>query len=79
MSSVSKRGNTYQIRVFNGYDSTGHQIVKSMTWRPPINWTEAKAKKEAQKQAALFEEKIKSNGVIDSNIPFSEFAEKWMK
>ena len=30
---------TYYIRAFDGYDSQGEQIVRSMTWKPSENLT----------------------------------------
>ena len=33
MANITKRGNSYSIRVSAGYDASGKQIMKSMTWK----------------------------------------------
>lgn len=77
MATVTKRGKGYQIRVYNGYDTAGKQIVKSKTWVPPAGWSEKRALREAQHQAALFEEQIRSGAGGNGRIRFSDFAEIW--
>lgn len=77
MATVSKKGNKYRIRVYMGYDITGKQIERTKTWSAPLEWSEKRATKEAQRQAMLFEEEIR-NGLLKSNIKFSEFAEYWL-
>ena len=39
MATTRKRGNTYQIRVSCGYDTSGNQVVQTMTWKPAENMT----------------------------------------
>ena len=77
MATVRKRGNTYQIRVSTGYDSTGKQLEKSMTWKPPRGMTEKQIAKELERQKVLFEEKCTTGQFLDGNITFNEFAEIW--
>ena len=36
---------SYYIRVFDGYDSKGEQIVRSMTWKVPDGLTPKKKEK----------------------------------
>ena len=48
MENSTKRGNSYLIRVGDGYDLNGKQISKQMTWRPPAGMTLRKADKEAK-------------------------------
>ena len=78
MATIDKRGRSYRIRVYAGCDLSGRKIEKTMTWKPPADWSETRAKKEAQRQAALFEERIKSGVVLGSKIKFAAFAEQWM-
>lgn len=78
MATIDKRGQSYRIRVYAGYDMYGRRVEKSMTWKPPADWSESRAKKEAQRQAALFEERIKTGQVISSKLKFAEFADQWM-
>lgn len=58
MASITKRGNAYLIRCYAGYTADGKQITKMMTWHPEAGMSEAKAQKEAQRQAIMFEDSI---------------------
>lgn len=78
MATIDKRGQSYRIRVYAGYDTNGRKIEKTMTWKPPAGWSESRSKKEAQRQAALFEERIKNGEIIGSNLKFAAFADQWM-
>lgn len=78
MATITKRNNTYLIRVYNGYDVTGKQMFASMTYRPKPGMNKKTALKEAQKQAALFEEQVLTSQFIDSNIKFASFTERWL-
>ena len=64
-------------RCYVGYSATGRQIEKTMTWNIPEGMTERKAEKEAQHQAALFEERVRNGQIADSRIKFQDFAEQW--
>lgn len=79
MATVRKRGNAYQIRVSTGYDSTGKQLEKSMTWKPPRGMTEKQIAKELERQKVLFEEQVQNGLYLDSTITLAEFADKWFK
>ena len=48
---------SYSIRVYKGRDPrTGKQLTPyTMTWHVPEGWSEKRARKEAEKQAAIFE------------------------
>ena len=77
MATIKKRGNSYLFRCYVGYSATGRQIEKTMTWNIPEGMTERKAEKEAQHQAALFEERVRNGQIADSRIKFQDFAEQW--
>ncbi len=77
MSSIRKRGNTYQIRVSCGYNFEKKQVVKTMTYKPHPNMTEKQIQKELERQAVLFEEKCRTGQFLDGNIKLSDFIEKW--
>lgn len=79
MAEILKRGRTYTIRVSAGYNLSGKHIRKNMTWTPDPGMTDKQIEKELSRQVAFFEEKVASGRVIDSNIKFASFAEKWMK
>ncbi len=59
MSTIRKRGNSYQIRVSCGTDVSGKKIVESMTWKPDETMTPRQIEKELNKVAVQFEEKVK--------------------
>ena len=57
MATITKRNHSYLITVSCGYDITGRQIRKTMTYKPDSGMTAKQIEKEVQRQAALFEEK----------------------
>lgn len=73
-----KRGNSYQIRVSCGYDTSGNQVVQTMTWKPADGMNKKQIEKELQKQAILFEDKC-MKGQVTANIKFQDFAEQWFE
>ncbi|MDR1002078.1 MAG: site-specific integrase [Oscillospiraceae bacterium] len=77
MATITKRGDTYRIRASCGYDSTGKQIMKSMTWKPLPRMTQKQIEKELERQKVLFEEKCRSGHYVDPHIKFEAFAEQW--
>lgn len=79
MANIEKRGDSYRIRVSCGYDSSGKQLFKRMTWKPSPGMTKKQIEKELAKQAVLFEQKVETGQFLDGSITFSEFAEKWFK
>lgn len=85
MPNITKRTNkdgsaSFLIRVYVDETGTGHQITKSMTWRPPANMRPTTAEKEVVKQAALFEDKVKRGMVaFDGNTTFGEYAHNWVE
>ena len=79
MPTIQKRGDTYRITVSNGYDAKGKQIRKSMTWEPAPGMTARQIEKELDRQAVLFEEKVKSGQYMDGNVRFQDFAERWFE
>lgn len=80
MATIKKRGNSYLIRCYDGYDQTGRQIERTMTWKIPAGMTEKKAEKEARHQAELFEEKVRTGQSAEQKaMKFAAFAEKWFQ
>ncbi len=77
---VDKKGRiSYLIRVSAGYGLDGKQNKFSMTWKAPEGMTATKAEKEVKIVAAEFERKVSSGSVLDSQIKFFEFAERYIK
>ena len=79
MANITKRGNSYRIKVSCGYDINGKQLTESMTWTPPQGMTPKQIEKEVNKQAVHFEEKCKTGMYINSNINFADFADMWFE
>ncbi len=83
MATITKRegknGVSYLIRSSVGYDSSGKQIMRSMTWKPKPKWSEAKVKKELERAAVLFDEECASQGVGSGNVKFESFARQWIE
>lgn len=80
MASIRKRGNTYQITVSNGRDSSGRQLVETATFRPDPNRTDKQNQKALEKFVFEFEEKVKSGKYLDGEkITFQEFSDRWME
>ena len=77
MATIEKRGESYKIIVSCGYDLDGKQLRRRMVWKPEPGMTKRQIQKELDRQAVLFEEKCRNGQVLDGNIKFAEFAEKW--
>ena len=78
MANVTKRGNSYRIRVSCGYDVNGKQVFQARSWRPPENMTDRQIKKELERQIVLFEEECKA-GRVTATIKFQTFADQWLE
>lgn len=78
MATIQKRGKSYRIRAYAGYDIEGKQIERTTTWCPPAGMTDRQAEKEAMRQAVLFEEKIRNGEACNGRIRFAGFAEQWL-
>ena len=78
MATIQKRGKSYRIRTYAGYDIAGKQIERTTTWTPPAGMTDRQAEKEAARQAVLFEERIRNGEACNGKIKFADFAEQWL-
>lgn len=78
MANVTKRGNTYRIKVSCGYDVHGKQIVQSKTWKPDAGMSARQIEKELQRQTVLFEEECMQGNVI-ATVKFEDFAKQWFE
>ena len=85
MANITKRESkdgtiSYLIRVFINQTGTGHQVTKSMTWRPPENMRQTAAEKKVQKKAILFEDRVKK-GLVSFNgtTKFEDYANQWVE
>ncbi|WP_066714965.1 tyrosine-type recombinase/integrase [Clostridium sp. Marseille-P299] len=80
MASIRKRGNSYQITVSNGRDSSGRQILETTTFTPDHNLTERQQKKALDTFVFEFEQKVKSGKLLKGEkLTLSEFTDQWLK
>lgn len=80
MPTITKRNNTYRIRVSCGYDTSGKQLVKSMTWTPSPNMTVRQTEKELAKVAAAFEAKVQSGDYVAvTNMRLADFCDQYLQ
>ena len=77
MATVSKRNNSYRIKVSNGYDSSGKQIVVSKTWTPAPGMSEKQITKELERQKVLFEQEVKQGRCAEKRIKFEPLSKEW--
>jgi integrase len=75
MATITKRGDTFRIKVSLGYDMNHKQIVKSTTYKPPQGVTPKKAEKLAQQFAFEFENRCKDYTELNESMRFSELAD----
>lgn len=83
MANIQARKNkegriiSYCIRVYRGRDpQSGRQLTPySCTWRVPEGWGEKRGRKEAEKQAVLFERRCRQGDAADGHQTFAEYAE----
>lgn len=78
MATVTRRKNSYRIRVSCGYTSDGKQVIRSITWQPDPKMTPKQIGRELERQKVLFEEKC-HGGAANCNMKFRPFAELWFK
>lgn len=76
MAYVTKRGSSYQIRVYQGYDAKGKQHVKTVTWKPTDDMSSTQIIQELSKRIALAERQYGSD-VVSSPLRFEELVEEW--
>ena len=78
MANITKRNNSYSIRVSCGYNASGKQIFQSMTWTPEKGMTPKQVEKELARQVVLFEEECKK-GYQTKAVKFETFCEEWFE
>jgi integrase len=79
MASIRERNGAYFIMVSGGYDSTGKQIRKTVTWKPEEGMTEKQIEKALNEQSVFFEKKVMAGEVLDGSVTFAKFTERWIR
>ena len=79
MATIIERNGSYHIMVSGGYGADGKQIRHTKTWRPEPGMTKKQIKDGLNEQAVLFERKVRTGQLLDCNVTFAEFVERWKK
>lgn len=80
MASIRPRGDSFEITVSCGYNSKGKKIIETTTFTPKPGWSEERARKEAEKFAVRFEDKIKAGGSSSGDkMTFEKCAAQFLK
>lgn len=68
---------SYSIRVYKGRDpESGRQLRPyTSTWRVPEGWNEKRARREAERQAVIFEKECRDGAAADGRQTFAAYAE----
>lgn len=79
MASITKRGNTYRVRVFVCEKPDGRKEFKSATFRPDPAKTEKQNQKALDLFVMEFEQKVKNGKYLEGEtISFQDFAKIWL-
>lgn len=79
IARYEKRGNSYRLKVYDGYKADGSQNIKTKTWKPSAGITEKQIQKELERQLILFEEEVKCGNVSNANVKFEIMADKFLE
>ena len=79
MATIEKRGNSYRITVSNGYDVSGKQIREKMTWTPEPGMTKRQIEKALNREATLFEERVRHQVTQNGNIRLVDFTKIFLE
>lgn len=59
-----KKGDSYQITVYNGYDSNGRQIKETITYKPDPTKTKLQQKKKLKHMRWNLKKKCRMVGIV---------------
>lgn len=79
MANITKRGETYYIRVSNGFDYNNKRVFATMTYKPTSK-KESAIESEVKAVAIKFEDRVHSGQYYSGEtITFMDFAETWKR
>ena len=79
MANIQKRNGSYQIKVSNGRDINGKQIIETATFTPDPQKTKKQNEKALRKFALDFEERVKTGEHLKGNkLTFEKYSELWL-
>ena len=61
LANITKRGNSYTIRVSCGYDTNGKQIIRQKTWVPDKSMTPKQIEKEVNRQQCFLRKNARTD------------------
>ena len=68
---------SYCIRVSNGYDRLGRQVMVNRTFTPPPGMTGKNLEKELQRQTDAFEQEVHAGVLLDASMKVDDLIERW--
>ena len=68
---------SYCLRVSNGYDREGRQVLVNRTYTPPPGLTGKKLEKDLQRQADAFEQEVHNGISLDASMKVDDLIERW--
>ena len=71
---TGKKGITYRLTIYDGFDASGKRIRYRKTYKPAPSMTERQIKKAVERAAADFERAIEQGYIADDKQTFSEYA-----
>ena len=82
MAKIVKRtkkdgSSSFLIRVSNGYDRNGKQVMQSMTYTPPAGLTGRKLEKEVRRRADEFEREVHNGLALDADMKLDDLIDRW--
>lgn len=75
MAGIRRRGKSFTITAYLGYDANGRQRKKTTTFRPPEGTPPGRAEKLARAYAAVWEDSVRGYVGLDENRTFADLAE----
>ena len=70
---------SYYIRVSNGYDREGRQVLVNRTYTPPPGLTGRKLERELQRQAVEFEQEVRNGLNLDTDMKLDNLIDRWFE
>ena len=70
---------SYYIRVSNGYDREGRQVLVNRTYTPPPGLTGRKLERELQRQAVEFEQEVRNGLNLDTDMKLDDLIDRWFE
>jgi len=78
-TGIIQRGKNYRFTAYLGYDTSGKQIRKTMTFSPPLGLSKSKADKLAKAEYIDFCNRCRGWFHLKENMRFSELIEEYLQ